>query len=123
LLTFRDQLKNDLANTFFNESEFADPCSYTQGGLVVSDVVVGLRKDADYDAIDEEGLISKVLMTEWHIPAADFGDVEPRVGDVIEMVDGEKTYKYEVMPPGANIPAVQLDVLLLVWRVSTKRVA
>lgn len=92
-------------------------------GVLTSEEFTARRNDRMHNAIGAEyGLEIRITMRDYILPAAsvvvDGDEIEPRTGDRI--TEGDEIF--EIQPPDANTPSVELQAGGYEWIVHTKRV-
>jgi hypothetical protein len=92
-------------------------------GVYVTAEFTARRNDREHAAIGAEyGIEVKIQMRDFLLPVASVaidGDVvEPRTGD--RVIEGDEVF--EIQPPDANKPSVELQAGGFDWLVHTKRV-
>jgi hypothetical protein len=119
--TLKECITADVEEVFFQEEDFAETLTYTQGKITLTDVL-GIRHSPRNAVNAKEGFGTASEGFDWEIRASYFGDIKPRPGDAIEHTVAEVTSVYEVVPVDDKTPAAELDVSRLVWKIHTKQV-
>lgn len=104
-MTLRDLIAADTEAVLMNTEDFAEVLSFQQGDLAPIEVtaVMSTGGPVEYEVTDSEGFMTKVEVVDWQVRRAEFGDLDPKFGELTR----ESGERYELLPVGDR-PAVEV---------------